>query len=256
MTPSTVATRSRAGRRRDAARTRDALIAAGTGLFAELGYDGVPVAAIAARARVNKAMINYHFGGKRKLYLAIVSATFSEIVSRVEALASSPRPAPDLLRDLIAVVGDTAARRSPHFCTMMLREVLSGGKHLEPAVLAQPARVLAAVQRIVERGVREGTLRPVDPMLTHLSIVGSLVFFFATTGFRERVFSSSRALRLEPPAPDAYVRHLQELIAHGLATGAAASRPAPEPRRSRLEPSEQPEQRRARVPRRALPGRA
>ena len=91
-----------AGRRRDAARTRDALIAAGTGLFAERGYDGVPVATIAAKAKVNKAMINYHFGGKRNLYVAIVSATFSEIVSRVEALADSSRPAPDLLRDLVA----------------------------------------------------------------------------------------------------------------------------------------------------------
>ncbi len=92
-------------RRRDAARTRDALIAAGTGLFAERGYDGVPVATIAAKASVNKAMINYHFGGKRNLYVAIVSATFSEIVSRVEALADSSRPAPELLRDLVAVVG-------------------------------------------------------------------------------------------------------------------------------------------------------
>src|SRR5215475_10886660 len=95
-------TNRRPGRRRDAARTRDALIAAGTGLFAERGYDGVPVATIALQAKVNKAMISYHFGGKRGLYLAIVTATFSEIVSRVEALADSPRPAPDLLREFVA----------------------------------------------------------------------------------------------------------------------------------------------------------
>jgi len=219
-----------AGRRRDAARTRDALIAAGTGLFAEHGYDGVPVATIAAKAKVNKAMINYHFGGKRNLYVAIVSATFSEIVSRVEALADSSRPAPDLLRDLVAIVGDTATRRSPHFCTMMLREVLSGGKHLELAVLAKPARVLGAVQRIVERGVREGTLRPVDPVLTHLSIVGSLVFFFATAGFRERVLASRRPLGLKPPTPAAYVNHLQEMITHGLVTRAEGTEHAPSPR--------------------------
>src|SRR5580765_3906146 len=223
MKPSRAHTKQGAGRRRDAARTRDALIAAGSTLFAERGYDGVPVATIAAKAKVNKAMISYHFGGKRNLYRAIVGATFSEIVSRVEALADSPRPAPDLLRDLVAVVGDTAMRRSPHFCTMMLREVLSGGKHLELSVLAMPARVLGAVQRIVERGVGEGTLRPVDPVLTHLSIVGSLVFFFATAGFRERVFSSRQSLGLEPPSPAAYVHHLQDLIAHGLATGAVAA---------------------------------
>ncbi len=233
MKPSRAHLESRAGRRRDAARTRDALIAAGTGLFAERGYDGVAVATIAEKANVNKAMINYHFGGKRKLYLAIVNATFSEIVSRVEALADSPRPAPDLLRDLVAVVGDTATRRSPHFCTMMLREVLSGGKHLELEVLDKPARVLGAVQRIVERGVLEGTLRPVDPVLTHLSIVGSLVFFFATAGFRERVLSRRRHRGLKPPAPAAYVNHLQEMITHGLATGEAALEGAEERQPSR-----------------------
>src|SRR2546427_4731403 len=123
---------SRASRRRDAARTRDALIAAGTGLFAERGYDGVPVAAIAQQAKVNKAMINYHFGGKRKLYLAIVSATFAEIVARVEALADSRRPAPEVLRELIAVVGEMATRRHPHFCSMIVREGGAGRPHPGP----------------------------------------------------------------------------------------------------------------------------
>src|SRR5438034_10763899 len=93
---------SHRARRRDAAATREALLAAGTELFAERGYDGVPVTAIADRARVNKAMINYHFGGKRRLYLAIVSATFAEIVAAVERLAESPRPAPLLLRAVVA----------------------------------------------------------------------------------------------------------------------------------------------------------
>src|SRR5437762_12907894 len=93
---------SRRARRRDAAATREALLAAGTELFAERGYDGVPVWAIAHTAGVTKAMINYHFGGKRKLYLAIVSATFADIVTRVEGLAEAPRPAPEVLRELIA----------------------------------------------------------------------------------------------------------------------------------------------------------
>jgi TetR/AcrR family transcriptional regulator len=206
---------SRRDRRRDAAATRKALLTAGAELFAERGYDGVPVWTIAAKAGVNKAMISYHFGGKRKLYRAIMDVTFSEIVSRVESLADSPRPTPDLLRALVADVADLATRRHPHFCAMMLREVLAGGKHLEPTLVAMPARVLAAVQRIVERGVREGTLRRVDPLLTHLSLVGSLVFFFATTRFRERVLAAGR-LAVKRPGAAAYVRHIQDLITHGL----------------------------------------
>ena len=220
MTPATLTPGRRRARRRDAAATRQALLAAGTELFAERGYDGVPVAAIAAKAGVNKAMINYHFGGKRKLYVAIVSATFAEIVAGIERLADSERPAPEVLRELVALVGDVATRRHPHFCTMMLREVVAGGKHLESDVMDKPVRILEAVQSIVARGVREGDFRPVDPLLTHVSLVGSLVFFFATRRFRERILAKRRPA-LTPPDPEAYVKHTQDLLTHGL----AAARP-------------------------------
>jgi AcrR family transcriptional regulator len=213
----------RRGRRRDAAATREALLGAGTELFAERGYDGVPVRAIAQRAGVNTAMINYHFGGKRKLYLAIMNATFAEIVASVERLADSARPALHLLRELIAVVGEVATRRHPHFCSMMLREVVAGGAHLDRELIDKPARILGAVQRIVARGVAEGDLRPVDPLLTHLSLVGSLVFFFATARFRKRVLAKRRPA-ITPPSPEAYVKHVQDLLTRGIAA---------EPRRTR-----------------------
>jgi TetR/AcrR family transcriptional regulator len=206
-------------RRRDPAATREALLRAGTELFAERGYDGVPVWAIAKRAGVNKALISYHFGGKKKLYLAIVESTFAEIVEGVERLAASARPAPDVLRDLVAQVGATATVRYPHFCTMMLREVVAGGEHIE--LVDGPARVLAAVQRIVARGVREGHLRSVDPLLTHISLVGSLVFFFATARFRERLLGQKR---LKPPSSEAYVKHIQDLLTQGLVAHPAHAR--------------------------------
>lgn len=207
------AARSAPVRRRDAAATREKLLRAGTELFAERGYDGVPVWAIAEKAGVNKAMISYHFGGKRKLYLTIVGDTFAEIVARVERLASAPRPAPEILRDIVRLVSEMATVRHPHFCTMMLREVVAGGKHLDRDLIDGPARVLGAVQRIVARGVRDGDLRPVDPLLTHISLVGSLVFFFATSRFRERVLSRRG---VTPPSAEAYVKHIQDLLTHGL----------------------------------------
>jgi AcrR family transcriptional regulator len=210
------ALRHRAGRRPGVSGTRDALLAAATQLFAERGYEGVPVRAIARKAGVNNAMISYHFGGKRQLYREIVRATFSEIVARVERLGQSPRPAADLLREFIAMLGEEATRQHPYFPTMFLREVLTGGKHLEPGMIDMPVRVMATVQRIIERGVRDGAFRPVDPVLTHLSMVGSLIFFFATESFRTRVLAA-RHPRMKAPDGAAYVEHIQDLITHGLA---------------------------------------
>jgi TetR/AcrR family transcriptional regulator len=214
--------RRRPRRRRDPDATRDALLAAGTELFAESGYDGVPVSAIAQKARVNKAMINYHFGGKRQLYRAIVRTTFSEIVGRAETLADSPRRAPDLLRDLVGLIAEAATARNPHFPAMMLREVLTGGRRLDGEIVAYPLRVADVVRRIVERGVREGSFRPVDPLLTHLTVVGSLLFFFATAHLRARLIAE-RHLRAKAPEAAAYVKHMQDLIIHGLAASARTS---------------------------------
>jgi TetR/AcrR family transcriptional regulator len=195
--------------------TRQALLAAGTRLFAERGYEGTPLSVIADRAGVNKAMVSYHFGGKRKLYLSIVTATFGDLVARVETLPARSRPAPELLRELIALIAEAATQRNPHFPAMMLREALAGGKHLEDETLAYPLRVATVVRRIVERGVREGTFRSVDPLLTHLSLVGSLLFFFATTSLRRRLLAGGRP-RGRTPDTSRYVTHMQNLLVDGL----------------------------------------
>jgi AcrR family transcriptional regulator len=64
-------TRKRAvGRRKSAARdSRAAIFRAAAVEFSERGYDAAGTDRIAARARVNKAMLYYHFGSKRDLYL-------------------------------------------------------------------------------------------------------------------------------------------------------------------------------------------
>jgi len=188
---------------------------AGTRLFAERGYEGTSLSAIAHRAGVNKAMVSYHFGGKRKLYLAIVAATFDDIVGRAEELPALRRPAPELLRRLIALIAETATRRNPHFPVMMLREVLAGGRHLADGTLGYPLRVADVVRRIVERGIREGAFRPVNPLLTHLSLIGGLLFFFATAPLRHRLIATGRLGTSEPDAAD-YVRHMQDLLVEGL----------------------------------------
>jgi AcrR family transcriptional regulator len=50
-----------------------ALLDAAADLIAKRGFEGSTVEAIAKQARVNKAMISYHFGGKRGLYGAITA---------------------------------------------------------------------------------------------------------------------------------------------------------------------------------------
>lgn len=58
-------------RQRDAERSRQQILDAGTEEFAAHGYAGARVDRIASRAGVNKQLISYYFGGKEGLYRAI-----------------------------------------------------------------------------------------------------------------------------------------------------------------------------------------
>jgi TetR/AcrR family transcriptional regulator len=59
-------------RRRDAERTRQALLDAARHEFADKGLAGARVTEIADRAGVNKQLISYYFGGKQGLYDTLV----------------------------------------------------------------------------------------------------------------------------------------------------------------------------------------
>jgi AcrR family transcriptional regulator len=62
--------------------TRERVLNAAERLFAERGYEATSVRAIVAKARVNQAAINYHFGGKDGLYREVLRAAFRALTER------------------------------------------------------------------------------------------------------------------------------------------------------------------------------
>ena len=72
MTDATTDATRRRGRRPAGADTRAALLAAAREVFAEQGYAGATVRAIAGRAGVDAAMVNHWFGGKQGLFSAVM----------------------------------------------------------------------------------------------------------------------------------------------------------------------------------------
>lgn len=204
--------------RRDPAATREALLQSGAELFAVAGFDGVSTDDVARRSGVNKAMISYHFGGKLGLYRAILAHTFEPIRQRVVALRSSAKPAPEALRDFIAAFGEVAGQGHPVFPSMLVRELLTPASPAVSEIVPYLVDVLATVRHIVDRGVRGGQFRAVDPLMTHLSMVGALAFFFATGPARARILASMPAsLKVKAPEAAAFVRHMQDLMTLGLA---------------------------------------
>lgn len=212
-------------RMHDPRATRDALLRAATRLFAEAGFDGATVEQIARAADVNKSMINYHFGGKDGLYAFILRDAFTRLEAQVARLRAEHTAADRALRELIASLAGMMAE-FPGLPAMMLREILGGGGRLDDALVGQMLSVFAATREIVERGVRTRRFRRVDPALTHLTLIGSLLFYFASAPFRGRKVAEGRAPEAlaSPPTPERFIAHLQDLIARGLAAERAAPR--------------------------------
>jgi len=72
--------------------TKDRLLTAAAALFAEHGFHGTKIRDIAARARVNVAAGNYHYGSKKALYLAVLRAQFAEIRASLAARGATRAP--------------------------------------------------------------------------------------------------------------------------------------------------------------------
>lgn len=211
----------RAKGERDPERTRELLIAAAARLFAAHGYDGVSIDEIAREAAVNKAMVSYHFGGKLGLFQAIVRAALEPLAERAATLATVPGDEGELIAAFIGGFGELAAGH-PELPAIIVREAVSGGTHLDDELRGRMLAVFGGLARVIARGVERGRFRPVDPLLTHLTIMASLVFFHATEALRTAMFATGRIPGAKPTS-EAFVRHLQELVVRGLAADSPRS---------------------------------
>src|SRR5258706_15925612 len=106
--------------------TRSRILTAACDEFGAKGFAATTVDRIARRARVNKAMIYYHFPNKRALYTAIVRELFATLNEKLHAIVTQPLTPTQKLDGLI----ETFVRSvdgSHHFLPFFLREIADGG---------------------------------------------------------------------------------------------------------------------------------
>ena len=135
----------------------DRILAAAALEFAARGFAGARVDRIARRARVNKAMLYYHFKSKQRLYRALLRQMFTLAAERLQAIAVGPGAPADKVDRAIAGIA-AFIQEHTFFPAIMLREVAEGGAHLDRETLQALAAVPRAVAGIVAEGVADGRL--------------------------------------------------------------------------------------------------
>jgi AcrR family transcriptional regulator len=164
-----------------------AIFQAGAHEFAQRGYDAAGVDRIADKARVNKAMLYYHFGSKQGLYTEVLRDMFSAVGRRTQVIAAGRDAADAKIDAWIETIVEEAAAR-PWFPPIMLRELASGAAHIDAETFAMMNGVYTSVRDVIVQGQREGLFRQVDPLLTYLTILPAILIFFA----RQRVVAEKR----------------------------------------------------------------
>jgi AcrR family transcriptional regulator len=86
-----VTRRTPPARRRNAAATREAILASARRAFARAGYDGAGVREIAAGAGVTAMLVNRYFGSKEQLFAEVIAATMANPTILTEQNLRSPR---------------------------------------------------------------------------------------------------------------------------------------------------------------------
>ena len=84
--------------------SRQRLVTAAAAEFAARGFAGANVDRIARAARVNKAMIYYHFTSKAALYREILRDMFAAVAVRVTAAAEAARDPEEKVRAFVEAI--------------------------------------------------------------------------------------------------------------------------------------------------------
>src|SRR5690606_28637299 len=170
-----------AKRTRNSEKTKAAILVAARAEFAERGFEGARVDAIAARAGANKRLLYHYFGNKEEVYRAVLLDAYEEI-RRGERALSLDQYGPVDAMDRLVRFTFRHFLANPWFPRILGTENIENARFLKtlPNIKALHSPLVGQIRTIVERGADAGSFRrDVDPVQLYISIA-ALGFFYVS----------------------------------------------------------------------------
>ena len=165
-------------RQRDADRTRAEILDVAQREFARHGYAGARVDEMAALMRTTKRMIYYYFGGKEKLYIAVLEKAYSE-VRKLESTIDVQHLAPvEAIRTLAELTFDHHEAHQD-FIKLVSIENIHQAEHLRKSevLVNLGAPAVELISRILDAGRAGGDfVADADAVDVHM-MISSFCFF-------------------------------------------------------------------------------
>jgi TetR/AcrR family transcriptional regulator len=178
-------------------------------VFAEEGFAGARVDAIADRARVNKRMIYAYFGDKDGIYRAVLASRLS-VPPYLGDPAADPRTAlTELVRWYFRLLaGD------PTFTRLLAGGLLAGSSGRRAVLLSSAGPALERVAGIVRRGIDAGAFRrELSPEMLRAALVSTCLGYFLLNDTRR----TAQGRRLGRWTDEEFLEELCRLVFDGVA---------------------------------------
>ncbi|THB73808.1 MAG: TetR/AcrR family transcriptional regulator [Desulfobacteraceae bacterium] len=188
--------------------TREKILRAAAQTFANQGFEGARVDAIAHLAGVNKASIYYNIGNKAALYEAVLTTIFTETFERFGLKIESIDTPEQKLEAYIRKLADVMIGH-PYLPKILMREQISEGQHLPDAFVYNITQVLGTLEGILEEGQQKGVFASVDLITIHFMVLGTLAFQITSSPIRRKKEAFKKKFRpVEPEDMEILVRNI------------------------------------------------
>jgi AcrR family transcriptional regulator len=146
--------------------------------FAARGFKGASMDAIAARTRTTRALINYYFGGKEKVYLKVLEHVYGEIRQAEDRLDLDHLSPVDAIRRIVEFTYNYYLEHEG-FVRLVVAENQAGGRRLRKSRTMRSLNrsIIDTLRRVLERGQRDGAFRSdIDVVEIHKAIAALGMF--------------------------------------------------------------------------------
>jgi AcrR family transcriptional regulator len=157
---------------------RARILVAAIAEFASGGYEGASMDAIAARTNTTRALINYYFGSKERLYLAVLERVYAEIREAEGTLDLDPLSPEEAMCRIVEFTFNYYVEHE-YFVRIVVAENQAKGRHMkrsaEMRALNRP--IVDRLAAVIARGQAAGTFRKgVEPIDVHMAIAALGIF--------------------------------------------------------------------------------
>ncbi len=172
--------------------SREKILDVAEARFAQRGYAGVGLREVADAAGLGKSSLFHHFPTKAALYGAVLDRVIERIEQRMRpALEPGGDPREQLSAAVVALI-DTLAE-DPPAARLLLRTVFEDddlSPTEAPELMASEQRLdalIARIARVITDGVASGAFRPISAPDAIQTLIGAVVFPFASGEFGEKL---------------------------------------------------------------------